>query len=389
MIEESITTKVQREAANSMTKSSDVIATSNICFSNFGKTEKKPKLFATLNAIQKEELPNLVPDGNKTNLTFFVKRPSKIHGPGSLVDDKAPFSEKYGSNCYAYQVIGDSFVRAHSGYICTGGSGGSMTYREGQHVYPVMDEWIIIWTCYATRIDDGLKRNVTYFVTKNTSYLWMNEIALVEYTGQDQDVFSSDRPHGNSIRNEAPHRRQNKVLTDKAVELRNLGVPAKKVYRQLKNVETPSEGISSPKKIYDAYSKQKKKDFGGNFGSTASEQMLTIFRSMQLGPEHLYGDFVKHFALDKRGKPGFICYEDWQIQYTKRCCAFNTTSCSPIHEDKTYSTSSSFLTHYCFISFDFVTAKDPTVNPIIPGKSYNCHLSVHFVKKKTLVQKHF
>ena len=29
---------------------------------------------------------------------------------------------------------------------------------------------------------------------------------------------------------------------------------------------------------------------------------LKIFRDMQLGQQHCYGDFVKNFFLDKRGK---------------------------------------------------------------------------------------
>ena len=363
MVAESITTKVQKEAT--LTEESEIIATSEICFNNFGKLIKKPKLFSALENIKNKKLPEIVPDGNKSNLTFFVKKPNTTHGPGALTDDKAPFSERYGGNCYAYEVKGESFRKAHPGYISTSGS---MTYKENGVVHPVKDEWIILWTNYAIRSNDKLKRDVTYIITNNPELLWMNQIALVEYTGIDSDEFSSKRPHGNRIQLGEPHIRQRKDLIDHATEMRCMGVPARKVFKQFKNVAQPSLGISSPKKIYDAYSKHKQKDFGPSFGASGSDQMVSIFRSMQLGKDHKYGSFVRNFSVDQNGKPGFICYEDWQINYTKRCCAFNPIQCSPIHEDKTYNTSVSFLTLYCFLSFDFVLADDPSVHPIIPGK---------------------
>ena len=90
MIRDSITTKVQKESVDnfsnlnnqastcsdqtsvSSNQDTQSITTSKICFANFGKPFKKPKMFLTLNGIENEKLPDLIPDGNKSNLTFFV-----------------------------------------------------------------------------------------------------------------------------------------------------------------------------------------------------------------------------------------------------------------------------------------------------------------------------
>ena len=81
--------------------------------------------------------------------------------------------------------------------------------------------------------------------------------------------------------------------------LRTLGVPARKVFRQLKNVSNPSQGLSSPKKIYDSFSKHKKKELGPSFGATGSEQMLKIFRDMQLYNFRVSSQIFQWYVIGK------------------------------------------------------------------------------------------
>ena len=150
------------------------------------------------------------------------------------------------------------------------------------------------------RKSDQLRRHVTYFVTKNPDYLWVNPIALVEFTGTDSDEFSNTKPHGNMIYRGEPFRRADKALLDQARVLREAHVPPRQIYRQLSNVSSPSKGLSHSKQIYNvqAYAKQKK--FGPSFGGSASDQALKVFRDMQLNPG--YGEFVQYLYCDKKRK---------------------------------------------------------------------------------------
>ena len=45
---------------------------------------KKPALYSTLEEMKSETLPEKIPDGNKTNLSFFLKRTNFDHGPGAM-----------------------------------------------------------------------------------------------------------------------------------------------------------------------------------------------------------------------------------------------------------------------------------------------------------------
>ena len=190
---------------------------------------------------------------------------------------------------------------------------------------------------------------------------------MIEYTGIDKDECSNTRPHGNTIYNGDPYRRCDKALLSKAASLREAHVPSRQIYRELTDVSSPSKGLMRSKQIYNAHSNAKRKQFGPSFGGSASEQALKAFRDMQLSPENEYGDFIQHFSCDKNGKPGIICFEPWQIEYTKKCCHFNPFTCSLIDEDKTYNITTFFLTHYAFLTPDFVQRRDPTIHPIIPG----------------------
>ena len=74
LVTESVTAKVQ----------SGVIPQSKICFKNGGRILKKPALYSTLEEMKNETLPEKIPDGNKTNLSFFLKRTNFDHGPGAM-----------------------------------------------------------------------------------------------------------------------------------------------------------------------------------------------------------------------------------------------------------------------------------------------------------------
>ena len=339
----------------------------DICFQNNGQTLKKSKLLPMLESIKNKKLPDSIFDGNKSDVTLYVKRTNFEHGPGAMKDDKGAYlSQTHGQNVYAYLPVNGDFKKAISGHIST--KGNIMTYKKGNEICPVEDDWVIIKTSYCTRQKDGLKRYTTYFNTQNTQYLWINSIAVCEYIGKDLDEHSNLDPHMRSKYKDEPYRAQDKAAMSEALKMKEAGVPARKVLRQYRNVTTPSKGLNSPKKLYEAYSRSKKKLLGPSFGGSGSEQALKVFVDMQLGDEHVSGGFVKDFYCDSKGKPSFVCYEPWQIKYTKRMCRFNYVCCSPIHEDKTYNMCDCFLTQYAYLSTDFVRADDMVTHPIIPGK---------------------
>ena len=74
LITDSVTAKIQ----------SGDIPQSKICFKNGGRIMKKPLLYSTLEEMKNETLPDKIPDGNKTNLSFFLKRTNFDHGPGAM-----------------------------------------------------------------------------------------------------------------------------------------------------------------------------------------------------------------------------------------------------------------------------------------------------------------
>ena len=87
------------------------------------------------------------------------------------------------------------------------------------------------------------------------------------------------------------------------------------------------QSIKQSKQIYDQLSKHKKKEEGVYvFGKTANDQILQAYVEMQSDKE--YGNFIKYFFVNDKGKPGIICFQEWQIAYTKRMCAFNPIKCS-------------------------------------------------------------
>lgn len=155
---------------------------------NFGKRlgtgQRGANVYKILESIKIEELPSKVPPGNKTNTTFFIRRTNFDDGPGALADDKAPYSGGYGGHVYAYEVRNEKFKRVVDKSISTTGG---FTYKKGGLVYACDPNWIIQWQSYSTRSFEGseLKRHVTYYVTSNPQFLWMNDICLVEYTGID------------------------------------------------------------------------------------------------------------------------------------------------------------------------------------------------------------
>ena len=141
------------------------------------------------------------------------------------------------------------------------------------------------------------------------------------------------------------------------------------IFSKLRDVERPTQGLRDAKQIYNVISYHKQKELGQIFGRTGSDQMLKIFRNMQLDTSK-YGKFVRQFYTDDLGKPSIMCYEQWQVEYTKRMCKFNPLSCSIIEHDKTYNMCVCFLTHYAFQTMDFVLREDPDIHPIIPGVMY-------------------
>ena len=131
-------------------------------------------------------MPSTIPSGNKSNTTFFIRRTHFELGPGSLVDDKQPYTGgKHGARVYAYQLRYNQFKRAISENISQ--RKGSFTYKKDGQTHFCNENWIILWQAYISQVNNNaeLRRSVTYFVTQNPDYLWMNKIALVEYTGID------------------------------------------------------------------------------------------------------------------------------------------------------------------------------------------------------------
>ena len=138
------------------------------------------------NTTKKDEsMPSAIPSGNKSNTTFFIRRTHFELGPGSLVDDKQPYGGKHGARVYAYQLRYNQFKKAISKNISQ--RKGSFTYKKDGQTHVCNENWIILWQAYHSQVNNNVefKRSVTYFVTKNPEYLWMNKIALVEYTGID------------------------------------------------------------------------------------------------------------------------------------------------------------------------------------------------------------
>ena len=338
----------------------------NIRFSNFARRITRHEYFLKLASIKEVSLPEKVPSGNKTNLTFFVKRTNFAFGPGALVDDKSPYNGKYGATCYGYKVENGIFKKQHSGYLTTKDM--RFTYMFENVPTPCPDDWIIVWSYQSTRDFEGnqLKRHSTYFITKNSEYLWLNQIALVEYIGVDTDLVSNELPHGNSLREGSAFARTGKDIIAESLHYSEFGAKPRKTFTQLRNLEEPTKGLFNSKQIYNAISRSKAKKLGQGFGNGGSEEMLTAFRHMQLKTES-YGKFIKHFSVEQAGKPTLILFEDWQIQYTKKMCRFHPARCSNIQEDKTYSVSKCFLTYYCFPTLDFVVRSKPNVHPVIPG----------------------
>ena len=287
------------------------------------------------------------------------------HGPGAMPDDKAPYQEGHGQNCYGYiPSLEGNLVKAHKGFVTTS----RMTYKKDKVECPVEDQWIIVWTntCTRTSSKDKLKRSVTYFQTKNQDFLWVNSMAIAEFQGIDSDEFSSKLCHGNMFQHPTKYQREDKQLLRTALEMRLDHVPARKVYRKLKNASAPSKSIKQSRQIYDQLAKHKQKEDGVHvFGKTANDQILQAYVEMQTDKE--YGNFIKYFFVNDKGKPGIICFQEWQIAYTKRMCAFNPIKCSIMHTDKTYNCTFCNVTHYAFETTDYVLAKDNSVHPIIPG----------------------
>ena len=343
---------------------------SKISFSNLGKLIKNSVLFESLNGIREEQLLEKIPLGNKTNKTYFVKR-SKLSpgsGPGSMCDDKHPYNGTYGSSVFAYVVQKETFQRATPSYVSTSGSG--FTYKDKGEVTDCKEDWIIIWRYHCSRKvnDSKLTRFTTYFETKNPEFIWLNQIALAEYIGEDGDEASNIKLHGNALKNEGPFRKMMPGVLKKVGEMTEAGVKPKDIYKQMRNTNEPSLGLRNAKQIYNVANKQKLAKFGPSFGSSGSDQALKVFNDMQFDKEN-YGLFVKHFYVDHLGKPAIICFNNWQIEYTKVQCRYNTFRCSPIVEDKSYNMSCTYVTHYCFQTRDFVLRSDPTVHPIVPGNA--------------------
>jgi hypothetical protein len=338
----------------------------NIRFSNFSRRITRHNYYLKLSSLKEVPLPEKVPSGNKTNLTFFVKRTNFAFGPGSLVDDKSPYNGKYGATCYGYMVENGIFKKQHSGYLTTKDM--KFTYMFENVPTPCPDDWIVVWSYQSTREFEGnqLKRHCTYFITQNSEYLWLNEIALVEYIGVDTDLISNELPHGNSLREGSAFARTGKDIIAESLHYSEVGAKPRKIFTKLRNVEEPTIGVFNSKQIYNAIARSKAKKLGPGFGNGGSEEMLTAFRHMQLKTES-YGQFIKHFSVEQAGKPTLIAFDDWQIQYTKKMCRFHPARCSNIQEDKTYSVSKCFLTYYCFPTLDFVVRSKPWVHPVIPG----------------------
>ena len=148
----------------------------------------KKKLYSALESVKDKTIPSVVPTGNKSNTTFFIRRTNFDLGPCALADDKQPYTGgKHGARVYAYEVKNNKFKKAMSKDIST--KNGSFTYKKDGHTHFCNTNWIILWQAYISQVKSNteLKRSVTYFVTQNPDYLWMNKLALVEYTGIDED----------------------------------------------------------------------------------------------------------------------------------------------------------------------------------------------------------
>ena len=186
---------------------SSVRTDTKLSFGNFGTEISTNKMYSLLELVRKEDLPAALPNGNKSNTTFFVKRKNFEQGPGSVIDDKAPYTGGYGSHVYAHQVRGGRFEKVHNMRISTKEK--KFTFKEKGIVKECDPNWIVSWESHCKRVRENseLKRSVTVFVTKNPDFLWLNNICVVQYTGIDNDAESNERPHGNSIHKDDPYRR--------------------------------------------------------------------------------------------------------------------------------------------------------------------------------------
>ena len=324
----------------------EVIEDNKVRFKNFGERIAKKKLYSSLESVKDEFMESSIPPGNKTNMTFFITRTNYQDGPGAVVDDKSPYSGKHGARVYAYEVQNNQFKKAISQDISTKNK--SFTYKKDHQVHVCSGNWIILWQAYNNRPgSNDLNRSVTYFVTQNSDYLWLNKIALVEYTGIDDDLISSELPHGGSLYNGDPLRRVQKPLLREAVKLRQTGAPSRKIYNALRDVNNPTQGLANSKQVWNAVSYQKSKEFGPTMGNMANDQVLRVFRDMQK-EESKFGKFVKDFHVDHRGKPSIVCFEEWQIAYTRKVGQFNPCRCAILEHDKTYNIWWVSATLFCF-----------------------------------------
>ena len=250
-------------------------------------------------------------------------------------------------------------------------SGPNFTYKNEKNEDVVVNEnWIIHWSarCERKKLNAVLKRKVTYFITKCPEYLWLNKMALVEFTGVDSDEHSNEKPHANDFYKGDAYQRTSKAVIANGVDLKFKGCKSNKIFNQLQNVPDPSEGLSNRHQLYNAVSRKKRKDLGETFGSSGTGQSLTVFSHMLMGEKSPYGAFVRKHTVDSKQKPSFVCYRDWQLEYMKKVCSFDPEWCSITNEDKTYNLTIMLLTHFAFLGLDFVLEKDHRVHPIIPGK---------------------
>jgi pSer/pThr/pTyr-binding forkhead associated (FHA) protein len=250
-------------------KSKEIPADTKIRYGNFGTSIGMNNMYSLLESVREEDLPTEVPNGIKSNTTFYIKRKNFQHGPGSVIDDKAPYTGGYGSHVYALQVCGDRFEKVHNMRIQTKEK---FTFNEKGTVKECDPNWIISWESYCKRVreDSELKRSVTVYVTKHPDFLWLNDICVVQYIGIDNDRESNDRPHGNAIRKEAPHRRVERSLITEALKFRDVGAPSWKIYDQLTDTSTIT-GLTGTKQIYNAVSYKKQRELGKTYGPSASQ----------------------------------------------------------------------------------------------------------------------
>ena len=103
-------------------------------FNNFGERMSKKKLYSALESVKNKSIPSVIPTGNKSNTTFFIRRTNFDLGPCALADDKQPYTGgKHGARVYAYEVENNKFKKAMSKDIST--KNGSFTYKKDGHIH--------------------------------------------------------------------------------------------------------------------------------------------------------------------------------------------------------------------------------------------------------------